>query len=219
MMNSFSPNTAREQMIYHQVRPWDVNDPRVFEIMEAVPREQFVPEQFRQLAFADAEIPLPCGQSMLKPILEGRILQTLAPAENDRALVIGTGSGYLAACIARAADHVTSLDIHAELTDAAAVRMTDEKVRNIELLTADFMNYQPSGGFDCILIAGSMPQFDARLPEWLNEDGRMLLFTGSAPSMKAELVVRTGETYRRTRLFETVVPALENVPQPDSFSL
>ena len=218
-MNTVNPNSAREQMIYHQIRPWDVSDARVLNTLGSIARERFVPEQYRQLAFVDAEIPLPCKQSMLKPIVEGRLLQSLAADSDNRALVIGTGSGYLTACVAALTDHVTSLDIHTELTDAAAATLTDEKIRNVELLTADFNSFTPSVTFDRIIISGAMPLFDSRLPEWLSDNGRLLLFTGTAPNMEAELVVRSGNTYTRTRLYETVVPELENVPQPESFQL
>jgi protein-L-isoaspartate(D-aspartate) O-methyltransferase len=218
-MNTVSLNTAREQMIYHQIRPWDVSNPRILNTLSSIARERFVPENYRQLAFADTEIPLPCNQSMLKPIVEGRLLQALAANSGDRALVIGTGSGFLTACVATLSNHVTSLDIHAELTDTAAAILTEEKIRNVELLTADFNTFSPSVTFDRIIISGSMPLFDTRLPEWLSDAGRLLLFTGSAPNMKAELVVRSGETYTRTCLYETVVPVLENIPQPETFKL
>jgi protein-L-isoaspartate(D-aspartate) O-methyltransferase len=218
-MTTLSFEPAREQMIYHQIRPWDVFATEALDTLKSVPREQFVPEKYRQLAFADTAIPLPCGQSMLKPIVEGRLLQALEAKTANRALVIGTGSGYLTACVAALTDHVTSLDIHQELTDTAAARLTEEKIRNVELLTSDFSNFTPSGRYDRIIVSGSMPLFDTRLPEWLNDNGRLLLFTGSAPSMAAELVVRSGETYTRKRMYETVVSTLENVPQSELFQL
>lgn len=210
---------AREQMIYHQVRPWDVLNEHVLETLASVPRERFVPEQYRELAFADTEIPLPCEQSMLKPVVEGRLLQILHAEAGNRALVIGTGSGFLTACTATMSNQVTSIDIHAELIDTAAAKLADEKIRNVELQTIDFNDFVPTAAFDRILVTGSMPLFDERLPEWLTDGGRMVLITGEAPSMDVELVIRTGEQYSRQRLFETVVPTLENVPQPAAFRL
>jgi protein-L-isoaspartate(D-aspartate) O-methyltransferase len=210
---------AREHMIYQQVRPWNVLNEHVLETLASVPRERFVPERYRDLAFADTEIPLPCEQSMLKPVVEGRLLQALAAQAGNRVLVIGTGSGFLTACAAAMSDQVTSLDIHAELVDTAAATLADEKIRNVELHNIDFNEFVPNTAFDRILVTGAMPLFDARLPEWLNDAGRLVLITGAEPSMKAELVIRAGEQYSRRGLFETVVPLLENVPQPQAFQL
>jgi protein-L-isoaspartate(D-aspartate) O-methyltransferase len=217
-MNTSTFEARREQMIYHQIRPWDVLDERVLAALAAIPREQFVPAAYRQLAFADTAIPLPCGQAMLKPILEGRLLQALQAGPDDNALVVGTGSGFLTSCVAELSDHVTSVDIHAELVDAAVARLADEKIRNVELQNFDFNNIDPAAEFDRILITGSMPLFDVRLPEHLKEGGRLVMITGTAPNMEAELIIRTGQHYTRERLFETVVPALENVALPEAFN-
>ncbi len=218
-MNSLNIDAAREQMIYHQIRPWDVINKRILNTLGRVQREQFVPEQYKQLAFSDCEIPLACGQNMLKPVLEGRLLQALDTADDQSVLVVGTGSGYLTACVAALADNVTSIDIHAELTDSAAVKLADEKVRNVETLTADVNEYTPKTSWDRILLTGSMPLFDARIPEWLNDGGKALMVVGSAPNMSLEEVIRNGAHYSRTKLFETVVRPLENTPQPSGFQL
>jgi len=218
-MTSLSFDAAREQMIYHQIRPWDVVDKRILRTLGAIRREHFVPEQYKQLAFSDCEIPLPCGQNMLKPILEGRLLQALNISEDQSALVVGTGSGFLSACVAALADSVTSIEIHAELADSAAVKLADEKLRNVEVQTADVNEYAPTTTWDRILITGSMPLFDTRVPEWLNEAGKALVITGSAPNMSVEEIVRTGNHYTRTRLFETVVTPMENAAQPEAFAL
>ena len=208
---------ARINMIYHQVRPWDVLDPAVLATLARVPRERFVPTEYRNLAFADTAIPLPHGQSMLKPVLEGRLLQALGLAANHRSLVIGTGSGFMTACVAAMCNDVISLDIHTELIEAAASRITAEKIRNVELHDCDFNDFQPTAGFDRILVTGSMPVFNPRLPEWLNDAGQMILIVGEEPSMSVERVVRTGQHYARTVLFETVVPVLEHVTQLSAF--
>jgi protein-L-isoaspartate(D-aspartate) O-methyltransferase len=217
MVTGMHTETARHRMIYHQVRPWDVSDGRVLAALGAVPREQFTPGQYRELAFADTSIPLPCGQHMLKPIQEGRLLQALEPRPGDRALVIGTGSGFVSAVLARLVDHVTSVDIHAELIDTASVKLADEKIRNVELKLADFNELKPDTGFDRVLVTGSMPLFGPRLPDWLAPDGRLVVIIGNEPNMTVEQVVRTGSTYTRTQLFETVVQRLENVPVAEAF--
>jgi len=217
-MTAINIERTREQMIYHQIRPWDVSDPRVLAALTATPREQFVPDAYRQLAFADTAIPLACGQAMLKPVVEGRLLQALQAEEDHQTLVIGTGSGFLTACVAALSAKVTSIDIHAELVDAAAIRLADEKVHNVELQNLDFNTFSPSAEFDRILVTGSMPLFDTRLPEWLKDNGRLVMITGTAPSMEVELITRSAEQYTRKSLFETVVAPLENVPTPTAFT-
>ena len=208
---------ARQQMIYHQIRPWDVFDDRVLATLSSVPREQFVPQQYRKLAFADTAIPLDCGQSMLKPIIEGRMLQNLDIRPADKVLVIGTGSGYLTACAAALGERVTSIDIHRELVEAAAIKLTDAQIHNVELQTEDFNNFHAAGGFDRILVTGSMPTFDARLVEWLRPAGKLIMITGTAPAMEVELIRRDEISFTREILFETVVLRLENVPVPKTF--
>jgi protein-L-isoaspartate(D-aspartate) O-methyltransferase len=208
---------ARQQMIYHQIRPWDVSDNRVLETLGNVPRERFVPEQFRELAFADTAIPLPCGQTMLKPVIEGRMLQNLNIRQDDKVLVIGTGSGFLTACVARLGGQVISIDIHRELVEIAAAKIAAEQIHNVELQTEDYNNFHASAGFDRILVAGSMPIFDARLPEWLQPGGKLVMITGEAPAMEVELVTRDENSYKREILFETVVQSLENVATPEEF--
>ncbi len=208
---------ARQHMIYDQIRPWDVVDKTVLATLASVARERFVPNEFRELAFADTAIPLPCGQTMLHPVLEGRLLQHLDVRESDRALVIGTGSGFMTACIAKRADRVTSIDIHRQLVDEAAVKLADEQIYNVDVLTADFNEYTPAHSYDRILVAGSMPLFDTRLPGWLKPGGKLLLIVGQAPTMTVEKIERNEHSYTRRSLFETVVQKLENVPEPPPF--
>jgi protein-L-isoaspartate(D-aspartate) O-methyltransferase len=209
---------ARQQMIFHQIRPWDVSDARVLSTLTSVQRERFVPNNFQALAFADTALPLPCGQSMLKPIVEGRLLQHLDLRPDDKVLVIGTGSGYLTACIANLAAAVISLDIHAELTDAAATRLADEQIRNVELQTTNFQDYRPTHAFDRIVVTGSMPTLDSQLIDWLKPGGKLVAIVGEEPAMSIELIVRNDPHYTRTKLVETVVPSLENIATSAEFS-
>lgn len=209
--------TARHQMIYHQIRPWDVSDDRVLAALAKVPRERFVPEQYRKLAFADTSIPLACGQAMLKPVLEGRLLQNLDVQPDHRVLVIGTGSGFLTACVAQLAEQVTSIDIHGELVERAGQTLAEEQVHNVDLHTADFNTYNPDAVFDRILLTASMPEFEPRLAEWLKPDGKLIAIVGEAPNMEVELVERSDEHYTRQQLFETVVQPLEGLPIHEEF--
>lgn len=207
----------REWMITHQIRPWNVFDERVLDALRTVRREEFVPERYRELAFADTEIPLPHGQCMLKPVIEGRLLQAAEADDSHSALVIGTGSGFFSACLAQLAGRVTAVDIHAELTDYARERLDKARLHNVELVTSDYQRFEPGDAFDSIVVTGSMPLFDERLPELLKPDGRLVVTTGTAPAMTVEVITRTADSYSREPLFETVLPRLENVRTPPAF--
>ncbi len=209
---------TRGWMINHQIRPWNVLDEQVLSTLGKVKREEFVPEQYRDLAFADTEIPLPQGQHMLKPILEGRLLQALELDDAHSVLVVGTGSGYLTACIAALSKHVTAIDCHEQLTNHAQTALALARISNTDLLTADFNTYTPDRQFDRILLTGSLPELDPRLPEWLADDGLLILPIGTAPNMEIEAIRRSGDQYSRTRLFETVVARLENLSEKPVFT-
>ena len=209
---------ARQSMISQQVRTWDVSDQSVLKCLARVPREHFVPDEFVTLAFADTAIPLGHGQQMLKPVVEGRLLQALNLSPDNRVLVIGTGSGFMTACVARLADHVTAVEIFPELHNRARDRLTDARVHNVDLQQIDFNDLRPGHNFDRILVTGSMPGFDVRLAEWLQPDGQCVMIIGSAPAMSVERVRRNEDHYTREKLFETVVPPLLNVPAADPFS-
>lgn len=209
---------ARTQMINQQVRAWDVLDPAVLAVLAQVPREQFVPPRFRSLAFADTAIPLPGGQAMLTPQVEGRLLQALAVRGTDRVLEVGTGSGFLTACLARLASHVTSLEILPELADAARRNLRSLSTWNAEVRTEDVFGYRPDEPYDVIAVSGSLPQSDPRFQHWLAEGGRLFLVTGEDPLMEARLVTRQGpDQWMATTLFETSVSALLNAPLPSKF--
>ncbi len=209
---------ARQQMISQQIRTWDVSDESVLQCLARVPREHFVPDEFMTLAFADIAIPLEMGQQMLKPVVEGRLLQALNLRPDHRVLLIGTGSGFMTACVARLADHVTAVEIFPELHNRARESLTDARVHNVDLQQMDFNDLKPGHAFDRILVTGSMPCFDARLAEWLQPDGESIVIIGSAPAMSVERVRRSEEHYTREKLFETVVPSLLNVPEAEAFS-
>jgi len=213
---------ARKNMVRQQVRCWDVSSPRVLSALENVPREHFVPEQYANLAFADVMLPLDQNgtdheRKMLNPKLEGRILQELNIQPTDCALVIGTGSGYLTACLARLARHVTSIDSSADMIDKAEQRLDDLGIVNVELRVQDMFDRPAAARFDVIAVTGSLPVYDARIEAWLKPGGRAFVVVGTAPAMEACLVERSSNdeiTYRS--LFETVIPPLANVPRPPS---
>ncbi|MDH5254638.1 MAG: protein-L-isoaspartate O-methyltransferase [Gammaproteobacteria bacterium] len=209
---------ARTQMVNQQVRAWDVLDPAVLSVLAQVPREQFVPPRFRNLAFADTEIPLGAGQVMMTPQVEGRLLQALAIRGTDRVLEVGTGSGFLTACLARLGSRVTSLEILPGLADTARRNLRGVATWNAEVRTEDVFQYRPAEHWDVIAVTGSVPQADDRFRHWLAEGGRLFIVVGENPLMQARLVTRQGpEQWTTTTLFETSVPALLNAPLPSKF--
>src|ERR1700735_2764741 len=151
---------ARQQMVDQQIRTWEVLDPRVLQILAEVPREAFVPHGCSELAFADSELPIGSGQSMLAPKIQGRILQALGVNPTDRTLEIGTGTGYLCACLSLLCASTHSIDIHPALTAAANLRAMPEA--RIRLETRDAFDAAPLGEYDVIAMTGSLPVYDAR---------------------------------------------------------
>ncbi len=209
---------ARQQMVDQQVRAWDVLHPDVLRVLKNVPREQFVPTGYEALAFADAEIPIGHGQSMMTPTLEGRLLQALKPTSSDKVLEIGTGSGFLAACLARLSRSVTSVDIYDDFLDTAKVNLEDSGIGNVTLLSMDAMQELPDEKFDVVAVTGSTEDFDPRFVDALNPGGRLFVVVGTAPAMDARLVTRTGgNDWQSESLFETVLAPLVNGSKPPQF--
>ncbi|MGD2113376.1 MAG: protein-L-isoaspartate O-methyltransferase [Gammaproteobacteria bacterium] len=211
---------ARLNMIVQQIRPWEVLDARVLEAMSHVPREAFVPERYRALAFADTNIPLGHDQVMMKPVVEGRLLQALDIRPEDNVLEIGTGSGYLTACLARLGRHVTSMEILPELAAEAAARLAGSSIDNITLLTGDALSdIAPDNHYDVIAVTGSLPVLDQQFYRNLDEGGRLFVITGQLPIMEARLITRiSANNWASESLFETCIPPLVNAPAPETFS-
>jgi protein-L-isoaspartate(D-aspartate) O-methyltransferase len=209
---------ARQQMVEQQVRAWDVLHPDILEVLRNVPREQFVPAGYENLAFADTEIPIGHGQSMMTPTIEGRVLQALDLTTADEVLEIGTGSGFLAACLARLSAAVTSIDIHKEFLQSAAVNMEDSGINNVELLEMDATKDLPDGMYDAIAVTGSIQTFDPRYVMALKPGGRLFVVVGDAPAMDARIIKRTGDNdWQSESLFETDLAPLVNGSLPPQF--
>jgi protein-L-isoaspartate(D-aspartate) O-methyltransferase len=209
---------ARRQMIEQQVRAWEVLDLGVLAVMARVPREEFAPAACRELAFADLNVPLGHGQSMLTPKLEGRVLQALEIRPEDRALEVGTGSGYFAACLGGLARTVRSLEIFPDFVDSARANLLRTGVHNVTVEALDAMTLDVEGAYDAIALTGSLPVYDRRFERALAVGGRLFVVTGLGPVMEAQLVTRTGPAeFLRETLFETVMDPLVHAPEPPKF--
>ncbi len=207
---------ARENMVEQQVRPWDVLDARVLETIATLPREAFVREALRALAYADTALPLGHGVSMMKPVLEGRALQALLPQAEESVLEIGTGSGYLTACLATLAREVVSIERHADLADAARARLIAQGIGNARVETADAFAWDNRQQFDVICVTGAVDALPARFIDWLKPGGRLFVVQGRSPAMEAVLVHREVNGMRTESLFETDLPYLAGAaPQPE----
>lgn len=216
-----SADQARFNMIHQQVRPWDVLDEGVLSVMSELPREFFVPDAYRGLAYADIEVPIDEEQVMLAPKVVGRMLQSLAIRPDDRILEIGTGTGYVAACLSRLGARVVSIEIHASLAEQAVSNLQALGLRRVEVRNGDaFAGAIDGSPFDVIAVTGSVPTEEPLqgLREQLALGGRMFAFVGTEPVMEAMLFTRVASSdFRRQALFETSVPSLEKVPETERF--
>jgi protein-L-isoaspartate(D-aspartate) O-methyltransferase len=214
----FDVQFARRQMIEQQVRAWEVLDLRVLEVLQRVPREEFVPVAFRELAFADTAVPIGLGQTMLPPKLEGRILQALEVQPGDHALEVGTGTGFFAACLGQLARRVRTIDLHADFVAGARDAWRRTGVHNVEATVQDAMQLAEREAYDVIALTGSLPVYDARFERALAVGGRLFVGVGAGPMIEALLVTRVGPAeWTRTSLFETGMPPLLHAPEPPRF--
>ena len=210
---------ARINMVENQVRPWEVLDARVLDVIARVHREDFVAAEHRQLAFADLCLPLGHGEVMMKPVVEGRVLQALELLPTDHVLEIGTGSGFLTACLAGLAAQVTSVDIQSDFTAAAGQRLRTAGVANATLITGEAVNeWQPDGLFDALVVTGAVHAIPPRWLTWLKPGGRVLVVRGESPVQHATLLTHEDNgRYREESLFETDLPYLTHAEPPPRF--
>jgi protein-L-isoaspartate(D-aspartate) O-methyltransferase len=210
---------ARFNMVEQQIRPWEVLDPDVLELLFQVKREDFVPPEHRSIAFADLEVPLGHGESMMQPKIEARILQDLAVQPNETVYEVGTGSGYLTALLARRARHVTSAEIHPDLRSRAERNLRAAGAANVTLLEGDSARAPlAESAFDVIVLTGSTPVLPQAFLDRLSPGGRLFAVLGDSPVMKAVIVRQpVAGSFQHAELFETLLKPLVNAAQPPRF--
>lgn len=208
---------ARELMVEQQIRPWDVLEIRVLDVLARLPREAFVAESHKALAYADIELPLGFGQKMMKPVIEGRTLQALDLQPGDEVLEIGTGSGYLSACMGELAREVLSLEIQPELAAGARARLDAAGLgNNVRIETADALSWNTERRFDAICVTAAVDTIPSRFTQWLRPGGRLFVIRGQSPVMEAVLVKADGST---ESLFETDIDYLRGAAPAPQFQL
>jgi len=214
----FDVQFARRQMIEQQVRAWEVLDLKVLDALQQVPREEFAPAAYRDLAFADTCVPIGHGQVMLAPKVEGRILQALEIQPDDHALEIGTGTGFFAACIGRLARSVRTIDIFPDFVAGAVDNLRRTGVNNVVAATADAMQLAERDAYDVIAVTGSLPVYDTRFEQALKVGGRLFVTVGTGPVLEAQKVTRVGASeWVRESLFETGMAPLIHAAEPPRF--
>ncbi len=218
-MSSLNFEVARRTMIDCQIRTWDVLDERVLELVARMPREDYVPKQYRNLSFTDMNIPLGHGEVMMAPKLEARLAQELEINPTDKILEIGTGSGYMMALLAALGRHVVSVEIRPEFTAAAAIKLAHHGVRNITLENGDgARGWERQKPYDVILLTGSTPLLPETFQHSLAPGGRMIAIVGTAPAMDVRRIRRLSKySFEEKSLFETVLPMLQNALEPSKF--
>ena len=218
---------ARYNMVEQQIRPWNVLDAGVLELLSRVRREDFVPPSYQGLAFIDTEIPLNpdaqeaarLGQVMLAPRVDARMLQDLQIQPTDRVLEIGAGSGYMAALLAARAERVVSLEIDPELAEMARENLRDAGVQNADVRQGDgARDAIPDGPFDVIVLSGSVAEVPSHLLALLRDGGRLGAIVGGEPVMRFTVTRRTGDRFETTSPWDTIAPRLVNFPEPSGFT-
>jgi len=210
---------ARFNMVEQQVRTWEVLDARILELLETIHREDFVPVRYRKMAFADMAIPLDHDQTMMKPVVEGRLLQALELKPDETALEIGTGSGFITACLAQLAKHVVSVDVYEQFSNEVASRLKEKGIKNVELETGNAMTgWQPEHAHDVLVVTGSVPVIPDHFRGWVNPGGRLFVVCGDAPAMEAKLLTKLNATeWREESLFETDLARLIDAEKAPEF--
>lgn len=219
-MMAFDTERARFNMVEQQIRPWDVLDKRVLDTLFKIPREHFVPTEQRSFAFSDTTLPIGHGETMLAPVVEGRILQSLAIEPNERVLEIGTGSGFFTACLANLGQSVHSVDIHQDFTQLAAEKLAALNIDRVVLETGDAVNgWASNERFDVIVLTGAVQRIPESYRQQLNVGGRLFAIVGTEQNMSGIMVTRrTNDQFDTQNLFETYTRYLKGAEPKPQFS-
>jgi len=210
---------ARFNMIEQQIRPWTVLDTTVLQTMGDIPRDIFVPESLVSMAYADIEVPMGHGESMMFPRVEGRMLQELEIGIDDECLEIGTGSGFVTACMATMANHVDSIDIYDDFLESAASKLEQVNISNIQLSKQDALSMEgTSKQYDAIAVTGSLPEYQPLFEQLLKPNGRLFIIVGTGETMHALKVVRKDSSFIRHSLFETKLKSMVGAKERTKFS-
>lgn len=220
-MTMVNNEIARYNMIEQQIRPWDVMDDQVLDLLAQTPREAFVADAYKALAFTDMPLPLGHDQCMMPPKLEARILQALAPQADETILEIGTGSGYFTALLARSCAHVYSVDIYADFIESAQQKLEEQNIHNFTLEVGDAaQGWSKHDRVDAIVITAALPVLPDQFRQDIKVGGRLIAIVGDSPNMEVQLIRRTGERdWTTENLFETDMPCLVHARQPERFEL
>jgi len=218
---SLNIELARHNMVEQQVRPWEVLDSRVLEALTAIRREDFVPPGYRNLAFADLGLPLAHGEFMMKPVVEGRVLQAVVPTRAESVLEIGTGSGFLTACLARLAASVHSIELHADLAATASANLRGARTGNATIEVAEAVRaFRPHEQYDVMVVTGAVSALPSHWREWVRPGGRLFAIIGESPVQRATLYTRGVDgQWSEDGLFETDLPYLANAAPTPRFVL
>lgn len=218
-MSEMNFEQARFNMIEQQVRPWEVLDPRVLDALDNIKRDFFVPERYKCLAYADIAVPIDHQQSMMHPVVEGRMLQALSISPDDRILEIGTGSGFITACLAFLGGNVLSVDIYADFIETCSEKLKSLGIHNVKLQTGDASKGWGEQNYDAIAITGGLPSVESVWLEKLAIGGRLFAVTGEGALMNAVLITRTSKNEWTTdNLFETKLAYLINTTKKNKFN-
>lgn len=211
---------ARHNMIEQQVRPWDVLDERVLNALSHLRREDFVPAAHRALAFADLALPLGHGEVMMKPVVEGRMLQAAAPQAHERVLEVGTGSGFLTACLARMAASVSSVEQHDDLAETARAHLNAAGIANTRIHVADAVRgFDPGHRFEVMVVTGAVATLPGHWRNWVAPGGRLIAIVGESPVQRVTVFQERDGNWDETPLFETDLPYLRHAEPAPRFAL
>lgn len=220
-MTTLNFEEARHNMIVQQIQPWNVRDDKVLDLLRRIPREDFVPAEYKEHAFTDMNIPLPNGQEMMSPKLEAYMLQALKIHKQDKVLEVGTGTGYVTALLASQSRYVNSVDIDENAQKQAEEKLLAHQITNVTFDVADAaLGWDKQKPYDVIAITGSLPILPEIFQRNLSVGGRLFAVVGEAPAMEAVLITRVKENeWTHQVLLETSIPALINAAQPEQFVL